>query len=344
MSTTNPQIFLSYCWNDSNTADEIYNQLIIDSQITLHRDKLDIRHWGSIKEYMQSIPDMDYTILLISDAYLKSPNCMYEVLEVMRDRRYKDKIFPAVICTDIYKPIKRAEYVKYWQEKYQELKGAIQGIDAQNLGTLTEDLKRYQDIAANIVTFIDTIADMNNPEIKDVSAVIKDKLMEKGFISGNGIKVSPEIYTLSPFTHSGIQPVQQNVCDTDYDVNQFMIQSFQKVCRLFGELCRQYEKQNVRNRAIVEQIDTRNSNFRFYVDGMQKAAVRIGLKDMAGKPGIWISNNLSATSWNNWYNAVKTEGQLKLKSMMSMFGATTPMDADGVVKDIWENHVEVYLR
>ena len=142
MQTTNPQIFLSYCWNDSNTADEIYNQLTIDSRITLHRDKLDIRHWGSIKEYMQSIPEMDYTILLISDAYLKSSNCMYEVLEVMRDRRYKDKIFPAVICTDIYKPIKRAEYVKYWQEKYQELKGAIQGIDAQNLGTLTEDLKR----------------------------------------------------------------------------------------------------------------------------------------------------------------------------------------------------------
>lgn len=65
---------------------------------------------------------------------------------------------------------------------------------------------------------------------------------------------------------------------------------------------------------------------------MQKAAVRIGLKDMAGKPGIWISNNLSGTSWNNWYNDVKTEGQLKLKSMMSMFGATTPMDAGSMLR------------
>ena len=77
---------------------------------------------------------------------------------------------------------------------------------------------------------------------------------------------------------------------------------------------------------------------------MQKAEVQIGLKDMAGNPVISISINLSATSWNNWYNVVKTEGQLKLKSMMPMFGATTPMDADGVVKDIWEHHVEVYLR
>lgn len=344
MSTANPQIFLSYCWKDSDTADMIYNQLTMEPQITLHRDKLDIRHWGSIKEYMQSIPEMDYTILLISDAYLKSSNCMYEVLEVMRARRYKDKIFPAVICTDIYKPIKRVEYVKYWQEEYKKLKAEIVEIDVQNLGTLTEDLKRYQDIAANIVTFIDKVADMNNPEIKDVSEAIKDKLTENGFISENGIKISAESHIQGLFTQSGIQSVQQNVCDTDYDVNQFMIQSFQEVCRLFGELCKQYEKESVQNKAMVEQIDTRNSNFRFYVDGMQKAAVQIGLKDMAGKPSIWISNNLSGTSWNNWYNAVKTEGQLKLKSMMSMFGATDPMDADGVVKDIWEHHVEVYLR
>ena len=46
---------------------------------------------------------------------------------------------------------------------------------------MTEDLKRYQDIAANIVTFIDTVADMNNPKIKDVSEVIKDK-------RGEGVK------------------------------------------------------------------------------------------------------------------------------------------------------------
>lgn len=98
-------IFLSYCWNDSSEADRIYDYFMRNLNIELHRDKIDIKKWGSIKKYMQSISNMDYTILLISDSYLKSANCMYEVLEVMRDRNYKDKIFPAVIDSGIYDPI-----------------------------------------------------------------------------------------------------------------------------------------------------------------------------------------------------------------------------------------------
>ena len=107
------EVFLSYCWADEKIADEVYDNLIRCTQIKLHRDKLEIGQWGSIKEYMQSIAQMDYTILLISEAYLKSPNCMYEVLEVMRDRKYKDKIFPAVVYKGIYDPLIRANFVKY---------------------------------------------------------------------------------------------------------------------------------------------------------------------------------------------------------------------------------------
>lgn len=53
---------------------------------------------------MQSIVNMDYVVFLISDSYLKSANCMYEVLEVMKDKNYKEKIFPAVTCSEIYSP------------------------------------------------------------------------------------------------------------------------------------------------------------------------------------------------------------------------------------------------
>ena len=72
-----------------------------DPEINLHRDKLDIRKWGSIKQYMQSIPKMDYMILLISDAYLKSANCMYEVLEVMRDSSIRIKYF-LQLCIQVF--------------------------------------------------------------------------------------------------------------------------------------------------------------------------------------------------------------------------------------------------
>lgn len=174
-------LFLSYCWNDSNEANKIYDYFKSSQNIELHRDTIDIGKWGSIKEYMQSISDMDYTILLISDSYLKSANCMYEVLEVMRDRNYRDKIFPAVICSEIYNPITRAKYVKHWQDEFSELESRLKEIKVQNLGKLNEDLKRRQDISSNIAEFLNVVSDMNNPNIEDVCVRIEEKLNQKGF-------------------------------------------------------------------------------------------------------------------------------------------------------------------
>lgn len=48
------EIFLSYCWADEEIASDIEMHLAKDPEINLHRDKLDIRKWGSIKQYMQS--------------------------------------------------------------------------------------------------------------------------------------------------------------------------------------------------------------------------------------------------------------------------------------------------
>lgn len=135
------EIFLSYNWCDSDIADNIKNFFEKNTDINIHQDKIDIKKWSSIREYMQSIPEMDYTILLISDAYLKSSNCMYEVLEVMRDRKYKEKIFPVVIDKKIYDPIVRTKYVKYWQDEFNKLDENLSEINYQNIGNLGSDLK-----------------------------------------------------------------------------------------------------------------------------------------------------------------------------------------------------------
>ncbi len=113
---------------------------------------------------------------------LKSSNCMYEVLEVMRNRDYKEKIFPAVIDSRIYKPATRAEYVKYWQNEYEKLNESLKGIFMQNMGNLGNDLKRAQDIAANMAMFLEKISDLNNPNIKNVCMAIETKLREKDLL------------------------------------------------------------------------------------------------------------------------------------------------------------------
>ena len=350
MNNRKAQIFLSYCWSDDLIADDIYTDLNKYPEIDIHRDKLNIRHWASIKEYMQSISDMDYTILLISDSYLKSSNCMYEVLEVMRDRKYKDKIFPAVICTDIYNPIQRAGYVKYWQEKYKELKTAVNGVDTQNLGTLTEDMKRYQNIAANIVEFIDTVADMNNPQIPKVADAIRKKLIDNRFIQEENSHCSEKSIqaTEDLFQSLGIKKVSKKDSFTDWEINAFMTQSFRRVLELFEQLCKQYERENPIYTFYTEEIDNRNKLFQFYQNGMFKTGLKISLENQFGAPQIGISTNQlnfsNSHSWNGLYSTTIVDDELKLKAVMNIWGVNGAMTVSEVVRDIWEHYVVMYLQ
>ena len=66
------------------------------------RDIRGVDNWQSLKDFMQAIRGNDFAVLLISDSYLKSVNCMYEVLEIMKEVEFRRRIFPAIIDTNIY--------------------------------------------------------------------------------------------------------------------------------------------------------------------------------------------------------------------------------------------------
>ena len=173
------KIFLSYCWNDSDEADKIYDYFSKKHNIEIWRDTIKIEAWRSIKEYMQSINNTDYAILLISESYLKSVNCMYEVLEVMKNRDYKDKIFPVVICLDIYKSERVASYVKYWENEYRSLERILKNLNIENSGNLVQKLKQLKKISLSIADFLVEISDMNIPSTKNVCVEIDKKIKAK---------------------------------------------------------------------------------------------------------------------------------------------------------------------
>ena len=347
MKEKKAEVFLSYCWADEKIADEVYDKLIKYKQVKLHRDKLEIKQWGSIKEYMQSITHMDYVILLISEAYLKSKNCMYEVLEVMRDRKYKDKIFPVVVYTGIYDPLIRANFVKYWQDEFLKLKTVTNEIDIQNLGPLTEDLKQWQNIASNIAEFLKIVSDMNNPQIKDISEAIEKKLLENGIIDMKISSNTLNAYGQDIFDKLGINEFKEKITITDLDINQFMVGSYSQIRQTFDELCKQFEEKNNQYKVIIEAVDTRNCIYRFYRNGSLTIGLKLILDDSFGNLSIGVSNNsysfASGHSWNGLYSPIIVAGELKLRALLSTRIDVNEMDVNDVVKDIWESHVKPYL-
>ena len=171
-------IFLSYNWHDGETADRIDRHLSGLSGVIVKRDVRDIGQWKSIRKFMESIRQQDYAVLIVSDSYLKSKNCMFEVTEIMKEEEYVDRIFPAVVEHGIYDPLVRAEYIRYWQQECNKLEAAVRGLDPANAVELAADLKRYKSIASSIGEFLSMVADRNNPDIQEVEVQIEKVVLK----------------------------------------------------------------------------------------------------------------------------------------------------------------------
>lgn len=171
-------IFLSYNWHDGELADRIDQYLSGLSGIVVKRDVRDIGSWKSIREFMKSIRQQDYAVLIVSDLYLRSKNCMFEVTEIMKEPEYEGRIFPAVVEHSIYESLVRAKYIEYWQQECDKLEAAIKGLDPANTTELTADLKRYRSIAFSIGEFLSMVADRNNPNIQEIEIQIEKAILK----------------------------------------------------------------------------------------------------------------------------------------------------------------------
>ena len=168
------RFFLSYSWKDSDLADRFDKQLSALG-FKVKRDIRDIGAWKSIREFMSSIREQDYVVIIISPHYLKSPNCMFEVMEVLKDSNYKDKIFSIVTeDADIYSPKSKAKYISYWEKETEELENAIKSLRIKNTIELAKELRRYKATEITIATFLDYLSDINNPQIMNTIEKIKE--------------------------------------------------------------------------------------------------------------------------------------------------------------------------
>jgi len=156
-------IFISYAWGGER--EEIVNQIDIALQergVKIVRDKRDLGYKGSISEFMERIGRGNCIIVVISDKYLRSPNCMFELVEIAEGKQFHDRIFPVVLGdANIYDPIKRIEYVKYWEVKRAELADAMRTLDPANLQGIRDDMDLYDRIRDEISGLTSTLKDMN---------------------------------------------------------------------------------------------------------------------------------------------------------------------------------------
>jgi len=168
------EIFISYAWRGE--SEEFVNRLdqVFQSQgISIVRDKRDLGYKGLIKEFMERIGRGKCVIVVISDRYLKSPNCMYELVQIAKSGEFYNRIFPIVLAdAKIYNPVDRADYIIHWEEEIDKLQAKIKQIKSfANLPSLQRSINEYTEIRATIDGLTDTLQNMNTltPDIHSES-------------------------------------------------------------------------------------------------------------------------------------------------------------------------------
>lgn len=341
-------MFLSYCQRDAVYADNI-DLYFKDKSVRIHRDIRDISTWKSIREYMQTIRDMDYAVLIVTENYLKSFNCMYEVLEVMKEKSYENKIFPVVVETSIYSTTGKIKYIKYWEDKYKELQNQIIQIDIVNAGNLIDDLKRTQNICSSMVDFLSKVADMNNPNISNVNVAIENKLRVQGLLDNKKAVIERKIEDDKDiFLSLNIPKVNENGEPTDLEKNKFMAISFENINNLLEEVCNQVQKENSNIQIQIERVDTRTFVYEFYKNGIQVRALKLFLGSPFGsRDTISLSCENYSFSSNNSFNAMISQklqnGKLALYFSFGMSPNQEGISIEEVVKKIWIEYIQPYL-
>lgn len=167
-------MFLSYSHNDACIADLVDEKLNFfgKGRLAITRDKRTLEYKSDIDKFMQTVSTHDYMVSIISDSYLKSRGCMYEVSELMRNRAFNDKLLtiilsksdesfypedkkPEQIKADVYS-LNRFEYIKYWQAekvKVNKLNSEISDLALKQ--GLVDEIKQINVISMNVAELIE---------------------------------------------------------------------------------------------------------------------------------------------------------------------------------------------
>lgn len=181
------KVFISYAHQDSELVNILEEELKRYDYIRITRDIKVTAYRDSLDEFMKTIRDHDFVISVVSSAYIKSLNCMYEVMHLMQDKNYLEKLFFIIVSKDdidyyneksrydgfearIYDVMDRLKYVTYWRDKKAELELNIKeaALSPELMVNLSVDMRKLNSVIPPMDDFIKLLSDKVGRSFKEM--------------------------------------------------------------------------------------------------------------------------------------------------------------------------------
>ena len=119
------KVYFSYAWGEEgqeNLVDKLYKSLLKgEPSFELHRDNMSIAYGGLISPYMEEMGRGDLIVVFLSDKYLRSPYCMFELYEIGRNAKFDKEVFSQKVLPIRLEQLKLDDpqvlggYYTYWE-------------------------------------------------------------------------------------------------------------------------------------------------------------------------------------------------------------------------------------
>ncbi len=191
MSSHRRTVYISYARDDQgdtgSSREEIVNR--IESSLLRHgydvrRDARNLRYTGLISAFMKEIGTGGCVVAVLSEKYLRSPFCMYELLEVHRNQDFHKRLCPVVLPGARLTHIgDRIDYVSYWSTQFDDVQKRFRKIKrAVPASEELEELRRYRDISQEAGKLLALVANMYQSTCeeleKDDFAILRKRIDE----------------------------------------------------------------------------------------------------------------------------------------------------------------------
>lgn len=167
-----PELFISYSWREESK--DLVDEFCIKAEgkdMHVIRDINALKTGDSISAFMRRIGEGKRVVVILSDAYLKSDNCMFELHEIWRTSKTDPETFRlrvkafAMKDAKIYDLLDRLEYATYWKDKFEKVKTVIDQHGATVLGEKGyQEFERIQEFYLHVNSMLTEVADTLNPQ------------------------------------------------------------------------------------------------------------------------------------------------------------------------------------
>lgn len=192
--TTSPSsaVYISYA-RDGQGAEGASRELIvhrIEESLRRHgydvrRDQTSLGYGKRLIPFMKEFRRGGCIVVVISDKYLRSPFCMYELLQSCSTGGFRAKVCPVVLPdgTAIRSRDARFLYVDYWARQVSDYEELLQKINPSNLGRGSlDELGLYRNISTKADELVLFLAGMNwlDPETLEENdfAILRSRIAE----------------------------------------------------------------------------------------------------------------------------------------------------------------------